>query len=374
MKKTVLVALYDNPDKFPPTLNAINELVKLNNKVIVLCRNPTSHKKFNLNEKTNCIGIDINDNGNLNSSAWLKLLFFIRFTLHLWRCNIKFRPQINLVYDSYSFAGFHLIKSFVRKTKLWYHNHDVTDLKFVSKKSLTYWCWKIEQKHINNATIFSLPDLSRSKFFNYQNPICFLPNYPNLCFNTNNLEKQNSANTLKVIYQGRVSAGHGIFEFIKYLKQTKYKITLHIIGSYDNVFKEEISTFVNANKLTDKVFLLNPIPYLELKHFTKNFDIGLGILQPINAAYSTAATASNKIYEYIAFGMPVILFDNKHYKDALQKYSWAKFTDLSENSFDIIFADLMKNHQYYAQQAYKDYRNQLHFEKHFLPIYQKIIN
>lgn len=373
MEKTVLIAIYDHPDKFPPTLNAINEFVRLNNKVIVLYRN-TTHKPFNLNKQANCIGISINDTNNLNSPAWLKLLFFLRFTFHLWRCHIKYKPQVNLVYDSYSFASFHLIKSFVRKTKLWYHNHDVADLNYISKKSLTYWCWKIEQKHINNATIFSLPDLSRSKFFNYQKPICFLPNYPNLNFNTSYLEKQNSANMLKVIYQGRVSSGHGISEFIKYLQQAKYNITLHIIGSYNNVFKAEICTFIIANKLTDKVFLHDPIPYDDLKHFTKNFDIGLGVLQPINAAYSTAANASNKIYEYTALGMPVILFDNEYYKSTLQKYSWAKFTNLSANSFDVIFADLMKNHQHYAQQAYTDYRSQLHFEKYFLPIYQKIAN
>lgn len=371
-KNVILITVYDQPDKFPPTLNAVQELVKLGEKVIVLYRKDA--KKTPTEKKTDHIEIGIVDKNTLYAVSWRKLLFFLRFSLNLWYYNIKYRPSINLTYDSYSFGAFILIKRFIRDTKLWYHNHDVTDLNYVNKKSLTYWCWKIEQKRINKASIFSLPDLSRSKFFNYLSVPAFLPNYPNLAFNPNPVHspRQNLNGNLKIIYQGKISLGHGILELVTYLKQTKYPITLDLVGNYDQTFKKDLQAFVVKNKLTDKVFFHEAKPYNDLIQFAKNFDLGIGILQPVNAAYSTAASASNKIYEYAALGMPVILFDSEHYRNALEKFSWAKFSDLSTESFDIIFTDLLNNLQYYSEQAYSDYRNYLYFEKHFSPLYQKI--
>lgn len=370
MNKTTIISIYDNPSKFPPTLNAINELVKLNDTVVILYRD--SQAKAELSQQTSFLAIPIKDTNHTQTPAWKKLLFFLRFTFSLWYYNIKYKPHLNLVYDCYTFTSFNLIKYLIPKTKIWYHNHDVTDLKFVSKNSLTYWCWKIEQKYLNKVNIFSLPDLSRSKYFNIKKEIDFLPNYPNLNFNPQQSPKNNSNSIIKIIYQGRVSDEHGILELINFINHTSHNITLDIIGSYDEVFKKKINSFIQINHLHEKIRLHDALPYQELKNFSKKFNIGWGVSQPVNIQYSTAAHASNKIYEYVACGMPVILFDDKHYKNALKKYNWAKFTDLSANSLNNIFKGFQETLRDDSGSAYADYRNHLHFEMKFLSIYQKL--
>ena len=73
-------------------------------------------------------------------------------------------------------------------------------------------------------------------------------------------------------------------------------------------------------------------PFKQLPAFLSGFDVGIAIHKPYNITYATGGSASNKIYEYAALGMPVLLFDNEHYRSYLGDNDWSFFTDLTHDS------------------------------------------
>lgn len=59
----------------------------------------------------------------------------------------------------------------------------------------------------------------------------------------------------------------------------------------------------------------------------------------------TLGTASNKIYEYAASGLPVILYDNEQFRKYLTQYPWAFFIDGSPAMFIDCIHTIINNYK-----------------------------
>ena len=82
----------------------------------------------------------------------------------------------------------------------------------------------------------------------------------------------------------------------------------------------------------------------------------------------TLGTSSNKIYEYAAVGLPVLLYDNEHFKSHLAKRTWAFFSDLTQESMIKNLDDIFENYNHISKSALKDFKEELNFESYFEPI------
>jgi len=111
--------------------------------------------------------------------------------------------------------------------------------------------------------------------------------------------------------------------------------------------------------------ILDRIPYAQLISFTREFHIGLGIYVSKNIMNATIATASNKIYEYIASGLPVLLLDNDYFRTHFGQYDWALFTDLSKSNLNKVMEDLIGVYSSVADAARSDFERSLNFERGF---------
>ena len=82
----------------------------------------------------------------------------------------------------------------------------------------------------------------------------------------------------------------------------------------------------------------------------------------------TLGTASNKIYEYAASGMPVLLYDNIHFRSILGNRNWAFFTDTQEKSLVKTLEEIIAQYQLLSSSAQKDFKAELCFEHYFQPL------
>jgi hypothetical protein len=83
---------------------------------------------------------------------------------------------------------------------------------------------------------------------------------------------------------------------------------------------------------------------------------------------SSLGTSSNKIYEYIALGLPVLLFDNKHFSDILGDYEWASFTNLKRESLIKCIVEIENKYAYLSKAALDTFNSKLNFELYFKKI------
>ena len=86
----------------------------------------------------------------------------------------------------------------------------------------------------------------------------------------------------------------------------------------------------------------------------------------------TLGTASNKIYEYAALGLPVILYDNDHFREILGKFEWAFFTDTSTASLKTCLENIIADYPRLSRQASEDFSKQLSFEHYFVSLNKRL--
>ncbi len=198
----------------------------------------------------------------------------------------------------------------------------------------------------------------------------FIPNFPAKAFYGKFKKDTAQTTEIRLLYQGNLNRGHGIEETINFINVSDLNITLTLIGMIRDAYKIEIQKLVEIFNLKNKVEILHAVDYSKLPPITSLYHIGLAILRitPVNLNYITAGTASNKIYEYAALGLPVIYYDDEHYRFHLSKYKWAVSCDLTIKSFDKKIRYIIDNYSELSSLAVNDFKSGLNFEKVFEPV------
>ena len=274
--------------------------------------------------------------------------------------------------DPISLFSLRLIRPFLGYTlKLWYHSHDVTELKSMRTYSVGYFAVQSEHTYFDRIDLFTLPSEARLKFY----PIEMLkgkwivvPNYPSLQrMSQDRSVELKSDGRLKLLYQGRISDEHGLEEMVDFIKSDA-ALLLTIIGPGNDVYIRNLKNRVAELGITQRVAILDPVPYGELQKITITHQVGLAINKPVNTLYSTAVMASNKIYEYAAAGLPILFYKDKHYVDVLSKYPWAFPTGLSLADLSLIIREIKVNFDDLSRKAKEDFHNKLNFTVVFEPV------
>lgn len=81
----------------------------------------------------------------------------------------------------------------------------------------------------------------------------------------------------------------------------------------------------------------------------------------------TIGTASNKIYEYAACGLPIIYFKSKYFDNILGKYSWAMGSNLNAKDLGTTIIKILENWDQYSSNARNDFIIINNFESAFKP-------
>ncbi len=377
----ILSAVYSHPDFFPPTLNALHELEK-HFEVFSLSRNVSKSTSISKKVKSYTVGEYMDIRNIEKISTFAKITLFFKYCLKMRRIIVREKIDIILLYDNIPFLAYWLVQKtiFKRKYLVWYHNHDVLEIDKVRKYSIQWFSGYFETKIFKKVNLFSLPTNERKQFFNlkyFKGDYFVIPNYPRESFYKKfNKSLFNPSNkVVKIIYQGELSKNHGFEELIEVLSiYDKYVLEFHLIGYIKEDYKQFLLDFAQKNKSMDRFFLHERVDFEILPNFTNKHHIGWAVHKPVNIQYKTGSSASNKIYEYIAVGLPVILYDTKHYRKSLNKFEWASFTSLSKKSIIQNIDDVINKYRYKSQKAILYFGNELNYEVNFAKIIKYLKN
>jgi len=303
-----------------------------------------------------------------------KIIWYLSFTLTLFKVLKKNKGCVFLVYDYMPLLAYRLISKLVQKPiALWYHNHDVADPELISKYSISWFAWKSENWIFPKLDIFSLPSLDRKKYFpinKLKGNFYYLPNFPSQIvfkkFYNYNKEKE-ITDKIKILFHGSIGSMHGLEEIIEILHteiQGK-KIELVLKGFISSEYKEKLKGIAIQNNVENQLIFIEPSGLKGVIENTQNCHIGIGIYRKDDIMNNTVGTASNKIYEYAAAGMPVLLFDNEYFKTILKDKEWAFFTDTSKKSLLESIKSIVVDYSLLSSYAINDFNDKLCFEYHF---------
>ena len=117
-----------------------------------------------------------------------------------------------------------------------------------------------------------------------------------------------------LLYQGGIQAGRGLEKLIHAAPLFKEGV-LVLIG--DGRIKPDLEKMVDEMKLHDKVKFLPKVPVEELPKYTRNAYLGFQVLN--NTNFNHYSASSNKLFEYIMSGVPVVACSFPEIKKVVEK-------------------------------------------------------
>ncbi len=376
------MAVYSSIEFYPPSLNALTSIITHFGKISILSRNV---KSLQWDYKTNVENIQSGDFTNIRDAEkkpmYWKIYSFILFTWNMWKTLQKEKPALVILYDPIPIISYYLIYNFIsQKPLLWYHNHDVLELSKTKKYTIAWAAALAEKLIFEQLDFFSLPAQDRKQYFpleKLKGKYFYIPNVPAKSFyNQFYKSKTVKGKTIKLIFQGTIAKGHGLEEIIKHILPiiiADRNFELNLKGLISDNYKNELLQLSVANKVENQVIFHGFGAYQDVPRIASECQVGIAIHKGTDVMNKTLGTSSNKIYEYAAVGLPILLFDNQHFRGHLGKYQWAFFTDVSEKSLLDCIEKIIANYEYLSQKAHEDFESHLNFETYFNPVLDEIM-
>lgn len=375
MKTKLLVATYSHPEFYPPTLNALRILSEKFDEIIVLHRPFTEHFSLEIdNISLQPSGKNISVSEQESSSLIRKILFFLGFSYDFYKLIRIHKPRMILVYDGIPILSLKLILPFIgTKPQIWYHNHDVYEEKYLKKYTISWLAYKSHKSVFRRINIFTLPAKERKVKFclkHFSGQYFTIPNYPRKSSLSDDLISTPPQESIRIIFQGSIGTGHGIEEIIKILgvKINGKGLGLVLKGFVSDAYKNKLVKLAERNHVESRVTYFGISDYDSVRQLTVKCHIGIAIFTKDDFMNQTLGTASNKIYEYAACGLPIVYYSNRHFDQYLKNRKWAYGVDINSESLLEAIRFIDDNYLELSLNAKESIQSELNFEKAFEPV------
>lgn len=209
------------------------------------------------------------------------------------------------------------------KCKIVYDSHEIfTENEGSCRGRVGKFFWKtIERyliKRVNQVICVSHSSAAElAKMYKIETPLVIT----NCAFKVDSkLLKAKSSNVFEVLYHGKFYKGRGYEAFIKAAALlNEYKDIQFVLRGL-GIIEEELKNLAKENKLEKKVRFDPPVNVTELVIAASSSHVGVVIAEPKNKNFIN--TVSNKLFEYINAGLPVLLSDGPEHRYLNEKYNF----------------------------------------------------
>jgi len=134
---------------------------------------------------------------------------------------------------------------------------------------------------------------------------------------------KSSGQPATMIYVGVISEGRGVMEMVEVANRLQNKVRLILVGSFaDSYLEAKIK-----QKAGDNVEFTGQVPYENVPGLLRRADIGLVCFRP-DPNNMAAAWRNNKLFEYMAAGLPVIASNLPLWKEIINNNRCGLTVDL----------------------------------------------
>lgn len=252
------------------------------------------------------------------SSSRLSFLRFLAFILFSFK-HFKRDAKIVIGHNAHGLIVAWMIATIIRRPYI-YHCHDFIDRS--KNNSLSeMMIRKLEMIAARNARFVVIPDKARAEIISRE---LVLKTIPIVAANAPFEAPSGSRNLLRpelekrrlkfdriVIRQGNVGPGHVLENVIRSIPLWSSSTWgFVILGPVKDAYRSYILSLADECNVSSRVVLLPPVCYQDVKDFTVGADLGHGMYEAFDVNASNNTTASNKVFEYMAAGLPIILAEN----------------------------------------------------------------
>lgn len=334
VKPRLLSILYQNADNYPPTFNALAALSDRFD-IHLVCRNADKTWRTWPNGVTvERVGPPRAPQEWEGASSRDKAAAYGQFCARVSAAVRKLNPALVLAYDPHGLVAAGLgapLRPVV------YHRHEVEDLENLPLRSFGGWIVKLSLWMSPRAEAVIFPEAERARYYagfvRDRRPPIIVPNYPSLAtfpaFDVEEAVKRRLSSP-RAFYRGSIGAGTGAIEAVRALASTKGGIRLRLCGPFNpESFGTKLRNEIDATRTRDSVELSGFVPYDRLNREAIDETLGLVLYRAEGPNCTHLATATNKLFEYAACGLPVLVPNTESFRAALLNEGWVRFVDAS---------------------------------------------
>jgi len=324
--------------------------------------------------------------GKEAAGAYQKLIEYAKFVARTRAIIKEMQPAIIYSYDPHAFVGSMLGRMGGRSTPLIFHLHELPETRNLSWRSLEGWVVRTAIRGTKSADAVVCPETYRARHWltasgDSREPI-IVPNCPDTSYFhapadwSETIARRYRAR--EVVYVGHASADNGHLEGLRAIARTDGGIRMRVIGSYRPEFGVHFNSLARELGVVDRVSLDGWLRREDLVARASAASAGLSLHKPVSKGLEHLGSASNKLFEYAAMGLPVVVPERASYRDFLGDAEWVTYADIDEpesiaHAISSIFAD-RERYAAMSRAARRAFEEQYNYERVFAPALERIFD
>lgn len=301
---------YNDPDGYPPIVNAIRLLCGAGFGVELLCREAGGARGVSFPPEAKIVRLDTR-----GRSSWMEFLRFVGAAVG----RTSREPQCYWGHDMHGFLTARLA-AWRRRRPMIYHCHDYADPKLLTVGLRAV--HQFERHFARSADTVVIPDAGRAEVIarelNLSPPPLIAANAPLLT----PLVRRGALHQVlrarghrfdKVVFrQGRIGRGHAIEVTLRSMPEwVRRDWGFVVMGLGEEAYLHSLRQLAGELGVSDRFVVLPPVPYDQILHFTPDADVGHALYERIHVNNVHIGTASNKVMEYLAAGVALLVSPNE---------------------------------------------------------------
>lgn len=310
---------YNNPDQYPPIINSSRLLAQYGFEVNILCREYGGHWNVAYPPQVRV--------RRLRTNARSSIQQYLRFLQRVMRYGRRDAAMF-IGHDMHGFLAAKLLSVRYRKPLI-YHCHDFAQLERnapLGGRLVSVF----ERRFARTANLVIVPDAERGQVVKRQ---LRLPKPPLIVANAP-LERPCVSNVLaealaargrrfhKIVFrQGRIGPGHALESTVRSLTMWKERgWGFVVMGPGEADYIQALQHLAESLNRAEQFVVLPPVGYDQVSDYTVGAHLGHALYEPIHINNVHITTASNKIMEYMAARLPLLVSDTPSLRALVEKH------------------------------------------------------
>jgi glycosyltransferase involved in cell wall biosynthesis len=336
VRPRLLVVMYGNPNFHPPTINAVR-IMSERFEVKVVCRNeagPTA--EWPQAATIERVGEPVTAAETFGASAWRKLAWYRTFVRRIRAAITETGPALIYAYDPIGFAAAIAARGKLRaEIPVAFHCHDTPTLGRPQIASLQDWIFRYALHHTNEAAFTIFPSQYRAPLWldragDPRAPM-IVPNGAAREFYPSREDwsalAQRRWESKRVLYLGSMGPENGQPQALRALADLPDAVKLDVAGFGTAEFRRELSELAAELSLQDRVSISDWVPDTERDRRAEQAAVGLVLYRAVNPNWEHSGPSPNKLFQYGAWGLPVVVPDRKSFREFFADDQWVTYAD-----------------------------------------------
>ena len=373
------MAVYANPDVYVPTVAAARILAQQFGISIVSRNTDESYVDWPSGIEVKRIGVPTPMRQLEAASPLDKARQFLRYLAELRRTLSRSSCVLVYAYDPIAFAAVMMIGT---RASVIFHCHDTPALETLPLRSLQTWLIRYALRRTRDAAVVVFPEKNRAAYWlsaaGDNREAVIVPNGAPRNFFQSDRDWRDLAGerwtSRRVFYLSAMGPENGQSEAIE--AASLASVNLDLAGISLSEFRASLEQQIVIGNASGRVRIHGRVDDATRMQLLRTAVVGLLLYKPVTRNWEFSGSASTKLFEYSAAGLPVVVPDRRSYREFLDCEQWVVFADIDDprsiaKAIDSILTD---RERYIAMScaARAAHENRLNYETLFEPLHRRI--